>query len=327
MLLPAFLLILTTALSVSSQTTPADTAVLEQGKLVEREISAGEMHLYNLTIPAGGYAHVNVDQIGLNISVSIFVDGKKVRRLDNTTGGDREMFSLAAEGATTYRVEVLAPDKFAQKGKYTIVLKDSRPATETDKSRVEAEMAFEGAMELLYKQTKEARNEAIKKFEQSASFAQAAKDKSYEARAYYLMAHVYNLLGEFVKAEETATKALPIAAVSGNQSVHAYLFDTIGMSYDSRGLRKKALEFYQQALPLRTATDRAGRANTINNIGIVYAWMSERAKAREYLLEAAKMFGELGDRSKQATVFSTLCVIYNDMSEFNTALEYGNRGL
>ena len=328
MLLPALLFILTTALSVSSQTpTPTVAAALEQGKLVEREISPLEMHAYNVTIPAGGYAHINVDQIGLNISLSVFVDGQKVRRVDNTAGGDREMLSLAADGATTYRVEVLAPDKFAQKGKYTIVLKDSRPATETDKSQVEAEKAFEGAMELLYQQTKEARNEAIKRFEQSASFARAAQDKSYEARAYYLMAHVYNLLGEFVKAEETATKALPIAQASGNQQVHAYLFDTIGMSYDSRGLRKKALEFYQQALPLRTATDRVGRANTINNIGIIYAWLSERAKAREYLLEAAKMLGELGDRSKQATVFSTLCVVYNDMSEFNTALEYGNRGL
>jgi CHAT domain-containing protein/Tfp pilus assembly protein PilF len=328
MLLPAFLFILTTALTASSQTpTPTDAAVLEPGKLVEREISPGEMHPYNLAIPAGGYAHMKVDQIGLSVSLSVFVDGKKTRVVDNTSGGDSELLSLAPETAATYRVEVLAPDKFAQKGKYTIELKESRPATEADKARVDAELAFEGAMELLYKQTKEARNDAIKKFEQSAAFAKTANDKSYEARAHYLMAHVYNLLGEFVKAEETATRALPIAQASGNKSVHAYLFDTIGISYNERGLRKKALEFYEQALPLRTATDRVGRANTINNIGIVYAWMSQRTKALEYLHDAAKMLGELGDRSKQATVFSTLCVVYNDMSEFTTALEYGNRGL
>lgn len=328
MLLPAFLVLLTTALTASSQTpTQADAAVLEQGKLVEREISPGEMHPYNLTIPAGGYAHMKVEQIGLSVSLSTFVDGKKTRLVDSTAGGDWELLSLVAETATTYRVEVLAPDKFAQKGKYTIVLTESRQATAADKSRVEAELAFEGAMQLLYQQTKEARSEAIKKFEQSAAFAKTANDKSYEARGYYLMAHVYNLLGEYPKAEETATKGLPIAQASGDKSVHAYLLDAIGMSYNDRGLRKKALEFYEQALPLRTASDRVGRATTINNMGIAYAWMSENDKALPYLNEAAKLLGELGDRSKQATVFSTLCVVHNHINQFNTGLEYGNRAL
>src|SRR5687767_7654343 len=100
MLLPAFLFVLTTALTVSSQT-PAqtDAAALEQGKLVEREISPGEMHPYNLTIPAGGYVHIKVDQIGLSVSLSAFVDGKKTRGVDSTSGGDSELLSLVAEAA------------------------------------------------------------------------------------------------------------------------------------------------------------------------------------------------------------------------------------
>lgn len=328
MLPPAFLLVLTIALPAHSQpASQTDATALEQGKRVEREISGGETHPYTLNIPAGGYAHVDVDQIGITIGISVFADGQKLRAVDASGGGVHEVFSLVAGRATTYRLEVYAPDKLAQRGKYVIVVDDAHAATEVERAHMEGEKLFEGGMELLYKQTKESRTEAVRKFQQSIAFWQTAKNKSGEARAYYMMGHIYNLLGEFSKAEETATKGLPIAQAAGDKSVQAFLLDTIGLSYNERGSRKKALEFHLQALPLRTATDRAGRANTLNNIGIAYAWMSERTKALEYLNEAAAILTQLGDRTKQSSVFSTLCVIYNDMSEFNRALEYGNRAL
>ncbi|HTG85903.1 MAG TPA: CHAT domain-containing protein [Pyrinomonadaceae bacterium] len=325
-LLPAFLFVLTASFTVQSQTqTQPNGVTLEQGKVVARDISGGDTHQYNLTVPAGGYAHVDVDQIGINIAVSVFAEGQRVRQVDNSAGGNPELFALVAENATTYRLEVAAPDKYAGTAKYTIVLKETRPATATDKATVEGQRRFEDGFQLVYQQTKEARTGAVAKFQESIPFWQEAKDKASEARSYYMMAYTYIQLGEYAKAEETATNALPIAKASGDKSVEAYLFDTIGLSYNERGLRKKALEFFEQALPLRTATDRVGRASTINNIGIAYAWLSEQRKALEYLTEAARILGELGDRKQQASIFSTLCVVHSDLSEFNTALEFGNR--
>jgi CHAT domain-containing protein len=327
-LLPALLVVLTVSLSAVSQTqTKTDVTPLESGKLVERQISDGQMHPYSLTIPAGGYAHVEVDQIGITVGITLLVDDKQVRVIDSTGGGDRELFSVVSERAITYRVEVRSPDKGNWNGKYAMVLKEARPATDADKARVEGEKLFEAAMQDLYKQTKAARTDAVEKYRQSIASWQAAKDQSAEARAYYLMGHTYNLLGEYVKAEEIATKGLPIAKAAGDASVEAYLLDTIGTSYNDRGQRKKALEFFKQALPLRKPADRVGRANTLNNIGMVHAWLVEMDKALQYLNEAVKILGEVGDRSKQATVFSTLCYLHNYQSEYTTGLEYGNRGL
>ena len=88
MLLPAFLLLLTTALpSLSQPARQPDAAALDQGKRVEREISGGEMHPYSLTVPAGGYAHVDVDQIGISVAISVLVDGHKLRVVDASGGG------------------------------------------------------------------------------------------------------------------------------------------------------------------------------------------------------------------------------------------------
>src|SRR5688572_33503460 len=90
-------------------------------------------------------------------------------------------------------------DNVAPRAKYVVVLKEARMATEADTARVEAEKLFEAGMQHLYKQTKESRREALEKFQQSISFWQTAKEKSKEARAYYLMAYTYNVLDQHQK--------------------------------------------------------------------------------------------------------------------------------
>src|SRR3954464_6498382 len=114
MLLPVLILTLSAALTarpqVPSQPQPQsqpDTTTLEIGKTAEREIAGGETHAYSLTIPAGGGAPVRVDQGGISVAISVFVDGERVRVVDNFGVGAPEQFSLIADRATTYRFEVL----------------------------------------------------------------------------------------------------------------------------------------------------------------------------------------------------------------------------
>ena len=84
-------LLLLLAASVTAHTQTQNVIALEQGKLVEREISGNEIHSYNLTIPAGGYAHVDVEQNGISVSLTIFVDGQQQEIHDNAGGGDPEL--------------------------------------------------------------------------------------------------------------------------------------------------------------------------------------------------------------------------------------------
>ena len=51
----------------------------------------------------------------------------------------------------------------------------------------------------------------------------------------------------------------------------ATTLNNIGMVYDSLGEKQKALDYYNQALPIERAVgDRAGEAATLSNIGSVY---------------------------------------------------------
>jgi tetratricopeptide (TPR) repeat protein len=62
----------------------------------------------------------------------------------------------------------------------------------------------------------------------------------------------------------------------------------------------KALEFYDQALPLlRSAGDRAGEGNALDNAGVAYSGTGDPRKALFYYDQAAEIFRELQDRRRR----------------------------
>ena len=56
-----------------------DFRTLEPGKPIDRDLAAGEVHSYRLVLTSGQYARVVIDQLGINVAVSLFgADGKKI---------------------------------------------------------------------------------------------------------------------------------------------------------------------------------------------------------------------------------------------------------
>lgn len=331
-LLPTVLFIFTSVISgypnvYPQPQTQTEDITIEQGKQIEREISGTEMHAYKLKLPAGGYANFQVDQRGISVSLSIFVGDQRLRFIDNLGTGEPERFSLVAANATEYRIEVRTSDKLQPRAKYVFIVKDVHPAIDENKARVEAEVLVEEGMQLFYQQTKEKKREAIEKFQRAVTFWQKAKDKEREARMFHLMGHIYNGLGESQKAEDLATQGLSVAQAAGDPSAEAWLLDTIGTSYIVRGDRAKALEFFNRALPLRSANDPVGRVNTLNNIGMSHAYIGDRIKGLEYLHQAETTLHQMGDRARRASVLTSICVVYKDMSEHKKALDYCSQSL
>ena len=141
-----FLIPITSALG-SPPRSPANTQAqnsearpLEPGKSIEREITGGETHAYQLTLAAGQYARVAIDQRRINIAVAAFdSDGKKITDEDWFLIGDAELVSLIADSPNTYRLEVRSPDKSGAKGSYEIKIKELHPVTEKDRNTVAGE--------------------------------------------------------------------------------------------------------------------------------------------------------------------------------------------
>jgi tetratricopeptide (TPR) repeat protein len=71
----------------------------------------------------------------------------------------------------------------------------------------------------------------------------------------------------------------------------------IGAVYQALGEKQKALDYFNQALPLRRATgNKAGEAVTLNNIGLVYDALGEKQKALDFLNQALPLRRATGTR-------------------------------
>src|SRR5689334_1211254 len=155
--LTALLLVLAASITTYSQ-----TKTVEPEKAIEQTIAAGETHSFSLTLAAGTFGVVDLDQKGINLTLTIFsTDGQKLRTADLTGVGFSEDIGLVAQNTTTYRVEVSAGAKAVLKGSYTLKLTQLHPATDDDRLRVQAQNLSEDGMQFLVNQTATSKAEAL----------------------------------------------------------------------------------------------------------------------------------------------------------------------
>ena len=73
------------------------------------------------------------------------------------------------------------------------------------------------------------------------------------------------------------------------------------------GEKQKALDFYNQALPIsRAVGDRGGEAGTLNNIGLVYSALGEKQKALDFYNQALPLMRAVGDPYGEVTILDNI---------------------
>ncbi|HVG24865.1 MAG TPA: erythromycin esterase family protein [Thermoanaerobaculia bacterium] len=100
----------------------AQPAALERGKPLAARLRGGEQHEYALRLRAGMYAHVTVEQQGIDVVVTALApDGKPLAEIDSPNGANGpEPLGFAATASGTHRVVVRSFDATAAEGAYVI---------------------------------------------------------------------------------------------------------------------------------------------------------------------------------------------------------------
>ena len=100
----------------------------------------------------------------------------------------------------------------------------------------------------------------------------------------------------------------------GDRRGEAATLNNIGGVYDGLGEKQKALDYYNQALPIRRAVgdsealrrNRRGEAATLNNIGAVYHSLGEKQKALDFYNQALPIIRAVGDPYGEATTLNNI---------------------
>ena len=328
-------LILLLILSLLAGTTFAqndrETALLEVGKPIERELAGGQAHSYGIALAAGQYLHVIVDQRGIDVVLTLYsLDGKKLAEIDSPNGpqGPEPLFFIA-QVQGRYRLEVRSLDKGAPKGRYQAQIVEMRAATSQDAARLATQKLYEEGLQLQQKGTRGSLQAAIKSFEEARSRWHAGGNRNEEANALDQIGGVYYLLGEMQKALEYFNQELPLRRALNDRSGEAIALSNIGVMYNKLGEKRKAIDYYNQSLtPTRAVRDRIGEAITLNSIGLSYIELGEPQKALDILVrQSLPIRRELKDRDGEARTLHNIAIAYFRLGDREKALAHNLQSL
>ena len=340
---------------------------LEPGKPLERSINAGETHSYTLNLTPGQYAHIAVDQRGVDVVVSIFAPGgTKLVQVDcpNANYG-LEPVSLVAETAGAYRVEILSTSPKLP-GRYEVKLEELHAATDPDRNRVAAQKLFVEAKALRNQRTRESYQQAVEKYEAALAIWHNLDEKLMEAFMLHEVGMIYGDIGLFQKALDAHSRAAVLyralklprleASVFVNIGwVYGELDDTqnrlqmydraaeiyrtigdidpvlisnFGSTYAKLGQYQRALDIHLRVLEMRRAThDTPGLAITLSNIGDCYEHLGDKAKALDFYNQSLALMRQGSDHFYTAWVLIHIGMVYHSMGQTEKALDYLNETL
>jgi CHAT domain-containing protein/tetratricopeptide (TPR) repeat protein len=349
---------------IQSQTAPIP---LELSKPIERALNAGDTHSYTVTLTAGQYAYITVDQRDVDVVVSIYSpDGTKVAEVDGPNGTyGLEPVSLVAETSGVYRVEVLSTSTKLP-GRYEVKLQELHAATEADRSRVAAQKLFTEAKALRAERTQKSYQQSIEKYEAALAIWQNLNDKLMEAFTLHEVGMIYGDIGQYQKAIDAHTKAAALykelklprceAAVTVNigwvfgelgdtqnrlatydraaaiyqtvGDIDPVLVSNFGTTYAKLGQYQRALDIHLKVLEKRRILQEPlGLGVTLRNIGDCYAHLGNKEKALDFFNESLVYMRKAGNHFNTASTLVSLGLIYESLGQKEKALDYLEQGL
>jgi CHAT domain-containing protein/tetratricopeptide (TPR) repeat protein len=311
----------------------SETTFLEPGKALERTLQGGEKHLYAIRAETGDFIHFIVDQLGIDVALTLYApDDKAIGSMDSPNGNfGLEQISTIAEAPGIYRLEVASGDKNVSAGHYCVTVEPLRAPSDQDRARITAERTFFEAVQLQGQGSADSLRNAIEKYLASLLLLRTAGDRYEEALTQNGIGFVYSALGEKQEALDYFNQALPIWRAVGDRFGEATTLNNIGnvySLYSDLGEKQKALDYYNRALPIERAVgDRAMEARTLNNMGVAYSFLGQKQKALDYYNQALPLLRTVGDRAGEADALSNIALVYDDLGEKQKALDYYNQAL
>lgn len=324
-------------------------APLELNKPVEREITSGQTHTYEIKAEKDKFISIIVDQKGADVAVklaSLEIDNPNIKR-----GVEQIFFIAPATG--NLRLEI----KGKETGRYEVNLETYRNQMPNDQKRIEVERTFIEAEKLSASNNYA---QAFTKYEEASQLLSGLKDTFQEAVILYSLGKTHKALGNTEKSAEFFAKSLTLFQTAGswdeifknlaplyllmggkeqtfnylagaiplvkalkNQRLEAILVTALAKISRDLNQAEKALELNQEALELFRITGKRG-AEVFNMTEIADGDLSleDKKRAIGYLSQAILLSQGASDKSLEVSLLFGIAYIYNSISEHQQALNY-----
>ncbi|MGH9845228.1 MAG: CHAT domain-containing protein, partial [Blastocatellia bacterium] len=311
-----------------------EVVLLEPGKPVERELSAGQAHSYRLTLAAGEYLRVAIAQRGVNVGVAIFgPDGRQIAEVDNSRDpkGLEEILFIA-EAPGKYQLKVRAVEKENTTGRYEVTLKEKRTAAGQDYNAFAAWL-FQQAGGLYRKRQFDP---AISLAERAAAIQEKTlgPDHLAVAESVHALGQLYHGTGDFNRAGDCLRRALEIREkqMKPEDPLLIRTLNDLGVVYQEQGEYVQAEPLLDRALKIiekLRGVNHLDVALALNNLGALYRKKGDYSRA-ESMLKRALEIREKGLKPENPAIaesLNNLAGLYADQGDQDRAAQLHRRSL
>jgi CHAT domain-containing protein len=162
------------------------------------------------------------------------------------------------------------------------------------------------------------------------ALAQAAPNQAQQAEANRLLEQGLRQyrVSQFRDALQSWQAALEIYQAMGDRAGEAQTLNNIGLVNQWSGNYPVALDYYQQSLVIaREIGDRATEALTLNNIGLVNQSSGNYPVALDYYQQSLVIAREIGDRATEALTLNNIGAVNRLLGNYPVALDYYEQSL
>jgi CHAT domain-containing protein/uncharacterized protein HemY len=279
---------------------------LELGHPVVRDLAGGESHSYLVRLEPEQYVRLGADQRGIDVVLSLFAPGGGlVAKMDSPSGiHGAERVSEVAKDAGDYRVEVKSEEGSAKPGQYEMRIEDLRPATDQDRTRVEAERIYGQGEEL--RRNKDW-DKAAASYQQALAIWRSLADRGGEGLALYRIGTMRENLGDAGQALDLFGESVTAYQAAGDLQGEATALNRRSRVLAAQQKTGEALDSFQRSLEIfRKLGDLHGQASSLNNIGLAYSDLDRTRLAIEAYEEASGLWKKLDDTQNEGRTLVNL---------------------
>jgi CHAT domain-containing protein/tetratricopeptide (TPR) repeat protein len=309
---------------------PPDLQTLSIGAPVERELSGGQTHLYRITLSAGQFALVQVEQRGAEVVLTANgPDGKEFALVDLRIGGTGvEPLALGADAAGEYILKVISRNPKAAPGRYEAKIIELRAATGQDRARVKAQAISYEARALGLEKDPEAKRRAVQRYGEALLLWQQVPEPLWESGLLWRLGRLHIDLTEFKQAKEFFSRAVIARKAVGDRRGELAAQNGVCEALHYLGDTKAKAECLDALIPIyREFGDRLEEAKVLSNIATTFRELGDSQAALQSAQQALRIFQAEEDRVEESFALYTLGQIYLSLNEHQLALDHYERAL
>jgi CHAT domain-containing protein/Tfp pilus assembly protein PilF len=299
-----------------------DAIPLEPGKPVEREIAGEQAHNFQLSLAAGQFIRITVEQKTIDVALVLLgPDGKQLVEHELTGAFSQESLSHLSDSGGEHKLIIRPVNKLAPSGGYRVQLDVRAGATSQDRQRIAAERLLMEAKPVADKGG-ESTQGAIEKYQSALGLWREVGDRYWEARTLNAIGNAYNRLNRSDQAIGFFEQSLAITRELKDQAGEALSLNSLGSSNFYLDRHDKAIEYFEKMLAInRAMKNRVSEAGALINLGACYNSLAQYSKSVEYLEPALIVMREMKNRNGEAIVLIGLGNNFKSLNESERAIE------